>query len=57
MKERSGALASSDGKAEVPVGVPMARAAHPSTSDVNGTEIVVDGGHTGGFLLAALMSR
>lgn len=70
VKQRSGELAAAGGRTSVPAGVPLQRAAQTSeiatvvsflassaASYVNGTEIVVDGGHTSGFLLAALQSK
>ncbi len=69
VKERSGELASREsGPAAIPIGVPLGRAAQtseiasvvaflasPAASYVTGTEVVIDGGHTSGFLLAAML--
>jgi 3alpha(or 20beta)-hydroxysteroid dehydrogenase len=70
VKQRSGELAGAGGRTSVSAGVPLQRVAQTSeiatvvsflasssASYVNGTEIVVDGGHTSGFLLAALQSK
>lgn len=70
VKERSGELATrTDTRTNVPIGVPLERAAEtseiatavaflvsPDSSYVTGTELVIDGGHSSGFLLAALGS-